>query len=269
MAIFLHHTGAVRAVGKNKRLSKGKKGLKKKVVDPFTRKDWYDVKAPSFFDVRTVGKTLVNRTQGLRNANDYLKNRVLEVNLADLNNNQEDGFRKVKLQIQEIQGKNCLTNFYGMDFTSDKLRSLVKKWQSLIEAHIDVKTSDGYLVRLFSIAFTKRRPNQVRKTTYATHAQIRQIRKKMFEIMQREASSCDLKELVQKLMPEVIGKAIEKATQGIYPLQNVFVRKVKILKAPKFDLVKLLELHGESASDMGKSVPGAKDFKEPAILDSV
>ncbi|RUS26677.1 hypothetical protein BC938DRAFT_484275 [Jimgerdemannia flammicorona] len=34
-------------------------------VDPFTRKDWYDIKAPSMFDVRQVGKTLVNRTQGL------------------------------------------------------------------------------------------------------------------------------------------------------------------------------------------------------------
>lgn len=34
-------------------------------VDPFTRKDWYDIKAPSFFEVRNVGKTLVNRTQGL------------------------------------------------------------------------------------------------------------------------------------------------------------------------------------------------------------
>jgi small subunit ribosomal protein S3Ae len=33
-------------------------------IDPFTRKDWYDVKAPSMFATRQIGKTLVNRTQG-------------------------------------------------------------------------------------------------------------------------------------------------------------------------------------------------------------
>ena len=69
-----------------------------------------------------------------------------------------------------------------------------------------------------------------------------QIRRKMTEIMIREASSCDLKELVAKFIPEVIGKEIEKATSSIYPLQNVFIRKVKILKAPKFDLGKLMEV---------------------------
>ncbi|TPX36054.1 hypothetical protein SeMB42_g07120 [Synchytrium endobioticum] len=258
------------AVGKNKRLSKGKRGIKKKVVDPFSRKDWYDIKAPSYFPARDIGKTLVNRTQGTKNASEYLKERVVEMSLADLNKNQADAFRKMKFQIHEVQGRNCLTNFHGMDFTSDKLRSLVKKWQTLIEGHVDVKTTDGYLLRLFAIAFTKRRNNQLKKTTYAQSSQIKLIRKKMFEIMTKEAQSCDLKELVQKFIPESIGKEIEKACRGIYPLQNVYIRKVKILKAPKFDLGKLMELHGESGEDTGSKIPGAaKEFKEPAILEQV
>lgn len=43
----------------------------------------------------------------------------------------------------------------------------------------------------------------------------------------REANGVELKELVQKLIPEVIGKEIEKCTQSIYPLYNVFIRKVR------------------------------------------
>ena len=61
--------------------------------------------------------------------------------------------------------------------------------------------------------------------------------------MANQASTCDLKELVSKFIPEVIGKEIEKATSSIFPLQNVFIRKVKILKAPKFDLGKLMEVN--------------------------
>ena len=101
--------------------------------------------------------------------------------------------------------------------------------------------------------------------------QIRQIRKKMFEVIAKESAGCDLKEMVQKFIPEVIGKEIEKVTQKIYPLSNVYVRKVKILKSPRFDLGKLLEMHGEGAAeDKGKPVVGgkSKEFKEK-VLESV
>jgi small subunit ribosomal protein S3Ae len=256
------------AVGKNKRLSKSKKGIKKRTQDPFTRKDWFSIRAPSTFNAREVGKTLVNRSTGLKNSSDALKGRIIEVSLADLQNDEDHAFRKVKLRVDEVQGKNCLTNFHGLDFTSDKLRSLVRKWQTLIEANVTVKTTDDYLIRLFAIAFTKRRPNQIKKTTYAQSSQIRAIRKKMTEIIQREATSVTLAQLTGKLIPEVIGREIEKTTQGIYPLQNVHIRKVKLLKAPKFDLGALLALHGESGTDdAGQKVE--REFKEPAPLESV
>jgi len=253
------------AVGKNKRLGKKKKTGNRKIIDPFARKEWYDIKAPSSFEIRQVGKTMVTKTTGTRLARDGLLGRVFEVSLGDLKKNSEDdAYRKFKLRVEEVSGTNALTNFYGMDLTTDKLRSLVKKWHSLIEAFTDVKTSDGYMVRVFVIAFTKRRPNQIRKTSYAQSAQVRAIRKKMIDIVQREAGAGDLSELVNKLIPETIGKEIEKAAEGIYPLQNVLIRKVKMLRSPKVDLNKLLELHGGAdaasassgavATDTGKAV---------------
>lgn len=44
-------------------------------------------------------------------------------------------------------------------------------------------------------------------------SQAKQIRKKMSEIMIREAENCDLKDLVAKFIPESIGREIEKACQ--------------------------------------------------------
>ena len=143
------------------------------------------------------------------------------MSLADLQKDEDHAFRKVKLRVDEVQGRNCLTDFHGLDFTSDKLRSLVRKWQTLIEGNVVVKTTDDYLLRVFAIAFTKRRSNQIKKTTYASSAQIRAIRKKMVDVIHRETNNCSLKELTQKIIPESIGTSIEKATQGIYPLQNV------------------------------------------------
>ena len=102
--------------------------------------------------------------------------------------------------------------------------------------------------------------------------------------MQREASSMSLAQLVQKLIPNVIGREIEKTCQGIYPLQNVrlltftcsaanimpqtFVRKVKLLKAPKFDLGAILALHGNSTGgdNVGEAI--GREFKEQ-VLESV
>lgn len=64
-------------VSKNNHLTKGgKKRAKKKVVDPFSKQDWYDVQAPAMCNIRYTRKTLVIRNQGTKIANDGLKGRV-------------------------------------------------------------------------------------------------------------------------------------------------------------------------------------------------
>ncbi|XP_017072682.1 40S ribosomal protein S3a [Drosophila eugracilis] len=254
------------AVGKNKGLSKGgKKGGKKKVVDPFSRKDWYDVKAPNMFQTRQIGKTLVNRTQGQRIASDYLKGRVFEVSLADLQKDidPERSFRKFRLIAEDVQDRNVLCNFHGMDLTTDKYRSMVKKWQTLIEAIVEAKTVDGYLLRVFCIGFTAKDQQSQRKTCYAQQSQVRKIRARMTDIITNEVSGADLKQLVNKLALDSIAKDIEKSCQRIYPLHDVYIRKVKVLKKPRFDVSKLLELHGDGG---GKSTDAVVST-EGAVID--
>jgi len=209
---------------------------------------------------RVVGKTPVNRSAAGKLANDALIGRNVWVSLADLQGDEDQAFRKIQLKVQDVQGKTVLTNFWGMDLTTDKLRSLIRKWQTLIEARVTVKTTDGYYLQLFAIAFTRRRPNQVKKTCYAQSSQVKRIRAKMVEIMTRESSTCDLKDLVVKFIPESIGKLIEKECSGIFPLTSVYIRKVKMLKAPKFDPHKLLELHsGGAVEDTGTEVTRGED----------
>jgi ribosomal protein S3AE len=103
------------------------------------------------------------------------------------------------------------------------------------QCNVDVTTADGFKLRCFAIAFTKRRQNQAKKTAYAQTGQVKNIRKKMVEIIQREVSGSDLMKVCEKFQTESIGKEIEKACQGIYPLQNVFIRKVKALRQPKLE----------------------------------
>ena len=112
---------------------------------------------------------------------------------------------------------------------------------------------------------------------------------------------------MNKFIPEALSKEIEKACNGIYPLQNVYIRKgelsvtdawwggggsrsrpaararalgdssharrdslapfvrsplpcrfaVKTLKAPRFDLIKLMEIHNESGNVESSEVKAA------------
>jgi small subunit ribosomal protein S3Ae len=197
---------------------------------------------------RKFTKTPVNQSAGKKLSSDALKGRVFEVNLGDLNGQGALAYKKIKLIVDdasEAKNRTALTNFYGMDTTKDHLCSLIRKWHTLIEATVDAKTSDGFLMRFFPIAFTQRGKHQLKATTYAQRSQIKQIRRKMVEVITKEVSKTSLKDLVVKLIQEKIPTEITTQAKKIFPISNCIIRKVKTVKRPRFDISQLLSIQSD------------------------
>lgn len=115
----------------------------------------------------------------------------------------------------------------------------------------------------------KKGNKEIWKTSYAQHHQVHQIHK-MVETMTQELQTGYMKEAVSKLIPDSMGKG-RKACQSIYLLHDIIVRKVKMLKKPKFEWGKLMELHVKVVI-LQKLETGAKvgrtDGYEPPVHES-
>ncbi len=188
------------------------------------------------FTNRKFTKSPVNVSAGKKLSSDTIKGRVYECNLGDLNGNL--AYKKIKLIVEDTsssENRTALTNFYGLDTTKDHLCSLIRKWHTLIETFVDAKTSDGFLLRFFPIAFTARNKRQLRATTYAQVSQVKLIRQKMREIVTKFVKRNTLKEVVNSLIVEKFTHEMTAEAKKIFPIQNCIIRKVKTIKRPRFD----------------------------------
>ena len=145
------------AKGKNKKLSKKGKLVKKGEKHPFTKKEWFSVVAPAALrDSKAIGWTCCKKPTGTQIVSDFLKNRVAEMSYADITNSAKDVSKRVKLLIEDIQGSSCFTSFHSYELAREKVSSMLKKRQTLVEIITEVKTSDGVIFRIFVYAVTSR-----------------------------------------------------------------------------------------------------------------
>ena len=190
----------------------------------------------------------VNQTVGKKLSSESMKGRVFESNLGDLNQGYESN-KKVKLIVEDADGKSriALTNFYGLECTRDYLCSLIRKWHTLIDTFVDCKTSDGFLMRFFIVAFTSKYVyTQKKATCYANRSQVRQMRAIMTKIITKVCKASTLKELVGKVLGNEITDEMAKKCKHIFPLENITIRKVKSIKRPKIDMNQLNSMHTDS-----------------------
>jgi len=64
----------------------------------------------------------------------------------------------------------------------------------------------------------------------------------------KEVAKCSINELVKNLTQDTWTDLITNNCKFVYPLQNVTIRKVKILKRPKIDVVKMAEMYTHNSA---------------------
>ena len=230
------------AKGKNKKLSKKGKIVKKGEKHPFTKKEWFSVIAPAALrESKSVGWTCCKKPTGTQMVSDFLKNRVAEMSYADITNSAKDVAKRIRVQIEEIQGSSCFTSFYSYELAREKIAAMLKKRQTLIEVVSEVKTTDGVIFRIFLYAVTTKSRNQVKLNSYAKSSKVRALRKRLFAELAAQASTLTSKNFIHEVVSEALNANLEKAANDVIPGVKLQIGKLKIAKRGNVEFTKAVE----------------------------
>lgn len=229
-------------IGKNKGLKKSGKAIKKAERHAFVKKEWFQlITAPAFGSTKPVGWVPCNTTIGKKSAEDNVLGRVCEVNYADIKTDSAMSWRKVKMQVEKVEGGNLYTSFAGMSCTRERIISQLKKRQTLIDVFADVKTSDGYILRVHVLLCTNRTHGQKRINSYAKSSEVKRIRKIVIKILTEKAAKDSVDNFSSNILSDFVTNELTKGAQKVFPIRFCLITKVKVLKKSKVDIGKLVE----------------------------
>jgi len=221
---------AIRPTGQYVSKNKGAKKSKTRAKENrFSKKQFFNLCTPSIFPVTTHGKTSHPRTKSRQDLSQYLIGRTFSVNQGDLNGQNTETHRNFSFKVTKVRGSDCLGTFNGMYMARDKVTSMIRKWHSLIDAHLDLTTSDGSVWRFFVIATTLRLHGQVKKNSYCQTSTAKEIRKVIFDVLKEQIEGLDVDKVIKGLSNESFGKEIESRCSKIFPVSAAIV-KVKPVK---------------------------------------
>jgi small subunit ribosomal protein S3Ae len=230
----------------------------RKVKDKWRAKQWYTVRAPRMFNGNVVAETIADEPE-------KLMGRVADVTLQELTGDFSKMHVKLKFKVNSVKGTDCWTKFTGHELTSDYIRRLTRRKHSKVDGVYDVKTTDGWTVRVKPLAITEKR---------AKSSQEGEIRVISERICKETAAQNDIAGFVKEVVNGELAQAIYKESRLVYPLKRVEIRKSEVIAEPR-DLEPEVdvfpepekaeeeeateepeEVEGEAAEDLAEAVAG-------------
>ncbi len=216
--------------------------LTRKMRDKWRAKVWYTIIAPETFSSKELGVTPADDPK-------KVVGRIAETTLYDMTGNFKKMHVKLYFRINRIQGTNAYTRFIGHDMTADYIRRMIRRRRSRIDIIFDVKTSDGYMMRVKVLCVPDRRIKSSIES---------EIRKEIIRILSEKARGMVFSEYVKYLLSDGSIREISSAVKLIYPVRRIEIRKSEVLHFPE---EKIIEMPQEEKEAM-EEIP-SEEISEP------
>jgi small subunit ribosomal protein S3Ae len=189
---------------------------RRRVRDKWRSKDWYTIYSPPYFGGAVIGTTPSDDPT-------KLISRVIETTLYDLTGDFSQQHIKLNFQILKVNEKRLDTIFKGHEYSSDYLRSLVRRGSTRVDLIYDLITQDDYRIRASFVALSVVRI----KTSHITG-----IRSLASQILEEKAKTLNFDQFVQEAVLGKIASDIYNGAKKVVPLRHVGIRKTKLLSYP-------------------------------------
>ena len=188
----------------------------RKMREAWKAKQWYRVLAPEMFNSAEIGETPAKEPE-------MLMGRVSETSLQEITGDFTKSHIKLYFKINGVKGTDASTEFIGHDMTSDYIRRLTRRRNSKIDDVVDVRTKDGYKVRVKLVMISVGRMSSSHQ-----HA----VRMKGRETIRAASQNMTMPELVKAMVSGDMAKTVARECKRIRPLKRVEIRKSEIMRKP-------------------------------------
>jgi small subunit ribosomal protein S3Ae len=230
----------------------------RKVKDKWKAKEWYKLYAPRMFNQVELGETPSSDPAALMG-------RVTEVTVHELTGDFSKMHIKMRFSVNDIRGLEAHTAFIGHDLTSDYVRRLTRRKRTKTDHVVDVRTKDGFKVRIKPMSITEQRIQAAQETA---------VRNIMASTLNDLAANMTVSELVKAIITGDLSKDLSNAAKVIIPIKRIEIRRSEVLEAgtAASDEPSIQERFGQEAAEQAAAqaamAPAEETAEAPAEEES-
>ncbi len=222
----------------------------RKVKDKWKAKEWYKLYAPRMFNQVELGETPSSEPSALMGRN-------AEVTVHELTGDFSKMHIKIRFNVTDVRGLEAHTSFVGHDLTSDYVRRLTRRKRTKTDHVVDVRTKDGFLLRIKPMSITEQRIQAAQETA---------IRNIMTKTLTDLGTNMTVSEMVKSIITGDLSKELSSAAKVIIPIKRIEVRKSEVLEAGSAaaDEPSIQERFGQEAAAQAAAQAEAVPEEAPA-----